>query len=292
MNLAGDSPQRPRTTSVRVLMLSIVNPHVERNGAATVTRGLLKLLAMPPLEAQVDCVPVRAIPHRWHRVVQARSVLFSVISGLPSKAAFLYSREFRDEVVARVERVPYDLVILNGSDLIWILEYLPASIPRILVAHNIEHLLFDAQIQNLGGLYRPIAGLLRRDCQRLKDYELQGIRETGNVLFLSHDDAAYAGGLCNGLSSTIVPPVFDYQPRPRQHSERRSNPRDRSAGQFRMVAESTQPAMVCKRDSASREIAGAHPSVRIAWGRRGWRSDPRIVEHGVVERYRRSLGEL
>jgi hypothetical protein len=58
---------------MRVLMLSIVNPQVERNGAATVTRGLLKLLALPPpFEAQVGCVPVRAEPRRWHRLVRVQ----------------------------------------------------------------------------------------------------------------------------------------------------------------------------------------------------------------------------
>ena len=117
MNLAGD-PQRLRTQSiasaplagsVRILMLSIVNPGVERNGAATVTRGLLKLLALPPLEAQVDCVPVRAEPPRCHRLAQARSLLLGSFSSLPAKAAFLYSQEFRDKVAARVGGVP-DLI--------------------------------------------------------------------------------------------------------------------------------------------------------------------------------------
>jgi hypothetical protein len=263
-------------------MLSIVNPQVERNGAATVTRGLLKLLATPALEAQVDCVPVRAVPHRWHRLVQARSVLFSLVSGLPSKAAFLYSREFRHEVAARVERVPYDLVILNGSDLIWILEYLPASIPRILVAHNIEHLLFSAQIQNLGGLYRPMAGLLRRDCQRLKDYELQGMRETGNVMFLSHEDAAYAGSLCEGLRSTIVPPVFDYEPRPRQHRNAGPTLEIGLLGNF-----GWWPNRLSLRWFTDEILPHVKSPVRIhlfgSPGGGGWRRDPRIVEHGVVE---------
>src|ERR1039457_1444796 len=57
----------------RILVLSIVNPEVERNGAASVTRGLLKSLTCPPLRASVECIPVRQRPRRWHGVAQFRS---------------------------------------------------------------------------------------------------------------------------------------------------------------------------------------------------------------------------
>ena len=62
------------------------------------------------------------------------------------------------------------------------------------MAHNIEHLLFYSQIQNLSWAYRPVRGLLRKDWQRLQDFELQGISLTRNVIFLSTEDAGYAAG--------------------------------------------------------------------------------------------------
>src|ERR1700693_5459632 len=86
--------------SWRILILSIVNPEVERNGAATVTRGLLKVLSLPPLPAVVDFVPVRSQPRRWHRLAQVRSVLVSFLSDLPAKAVLLKSREFLGNVEA------------------------------------------------------------------------------------------------------------------------------------------------------------------------------------------------
>jgi glycosyltransferase involved in cell wall biosynthesis len=264
-------------------MLSIVNPYLERNGAATVTRGLLKLLALPPLEAQIDCVPVRAEPFRWHRLAQARSLLLGLVSTLPVKAAFLYSKKFRDKVVARVGSERYDLVVLNGADLLWTLDYLPASIPRILAAHNIEHVLFRAQIQNLGWMYRPFAGLLRKDCQRLKDYELEGIREIGNVIFLSHEEAAYADSLCEGLRSAIVPPVFDYEPRPRRHRKTGPTLEIGLLGNFNWW-----PNQLSLRWFANQILPYVKSPVRIhlfgPGGGRTWRSGSRIVEHGAVER--------
>jgi glycosyltransferase involved in cell wall biosynthesis len=207
-SIAGESDrERPR-----ILVLSIVNPDVERNGAATVTRGLFKLLAMPSFRAEIHCIPVRTAPRRWHRLAQAASLLKSSLSDLPSKADFLHSRQFRDEVKKRIRSGPWDAVILNGADLLWISEYLPPSIPQILVAHNIEHLLFDSQIQNLTWAYRPLLRLLRNDWQRLRDFELQGISRTGNVIFLSSEDAAYAAHHCKDLRSTVIPPLFDHDP--------------------------------------------------------------------------------
>jgi hypothetical protein len=104
--------------SWRILILSIVNPEVDRNGAATVTRGLMKALSSPPFRAVLDSIPVRREPHKWHRIAQARSVVVSFVSDLPAKAVFLKSREFREKVEARLRRQKYDVIVLNGSDLL------------------------------------------------------------------------------------------------------------------------------------------------------------------------------
>jgi len=267
---------------VRILMLSIVNPYLERNGAATVTRGLLNMLALPPLEAQVDCIPVRAEPLRWHRLAQARSLLRCSVSALPAKAGFLYSKKFRQKALGRVGSEHYDAVILNGADLLWISDHLPASVPRILVAHNIEHLLFSSQIQNLGWLYRPLTGLLRKDCKRLQNYELNGFREVGNVIFLSHEEAAYADSLCDGFRSTTIPPVFDYEPRPRPRTKAGPTIEIGFLGNLKWW-----PNQLSLRWFANKVLPRVRSPMRLNLfgnrGGRGWRGDPRIVEHGVVE---------
>jgi Glycosyl transferases group 1 len=213
----GDST--PAAGSLRILMLSIVNPEVERNGASTVTRGLTRLLTLPPLKAQVDCLPVHAEPVRRRWLAQLRSLARSSFSQLPSKPAFLYSRDFRDAVLARLQKGRYDLVILNGGDLLWISPHLPPGLPRILVAHNIEHQLFDAQLRNIRGLRWPASDWFRSDCARLKEYELNGMQETKNIIFLSSEDTRYAHSLCEGLRSVVVPPVFDYPPVNRPHRQ-------------------------------------------------------------------------
>jgi len=266
----------------RILLLSIVNPEMERNGAATVTRGLLKVLRSPLLHADVDCVPVRIAPRKWHRWAQARSLLESLVSELPSKAIFLKSREFRDNVEARIRRKAYDLVVLNGSDLLWISGFLPPSIPRILVAHNIEHLLFRCQIQNLSRLLEPLNGLLRKDCQRLEEFEREGIRQTRNVIFLSGEEAAYAHGFCADLRSVAMPPLFDYEPR--------FQPRKKSGAVLEIGYVGNLgwwPNQLGFRWFVDRVLPYVKSPIRLhLFGRGGgrkWLGDRRVINHGLVE---------
>jgi hypothetical protein len=198
------------------------------------------------------------------------------------KAEFLYSSSFRKNVAARIDSERYDLVILNGSDLAWVLKDLPPSIPRVLVAHNIEHLLFHSQIQTFSRLYRPLSGLFRSDCERLKRYELNAIREIGNVIFLSHDDAAYARNLCSGLVSTTIPPVFDYEPRPRQRLKAGATLEIGLLGYFKWW-----PNQLSLHWFVNEVLPHVKAPIRLHLfgqpGGRNWRSDPRIVEHGMVE---------
>jgi hypothetical protein len=196
----------------RILVLTIVNPEIERNGAASVTRGLLQCLTRPPMRASVVCIPVRERPRRWHRVAQVVSLLRSAYSGLPSKVAFLQSRKFRKQVQERTQTEHFDLFILNGADLLWIEKHLRGPAPRLLVAHNIEHLLFESQIATLSSIFRPLRWWLRRDAERLRGFELGGMRSTGNVIFLSQADAEFSRPLCPEALFTTIPPLFDYKP--------------------------------------------------------------------------------
>lgn len=268
--------------SWRILILSIVNPEVERNGAATVTRGLLKVLTLPSSPADVDFLPVRSEPRKWHRLAQLRSVLVSLLSDLPAKAAFLKSREFLRKVEACIRRKEYDLIVLNGSDLLWITEFLPSSIPRILVAHNIEHLLFQCQIENLSRPYRALRGILRKDCQRLEAFEWKGIRQTRNVIFLSGEEAAYASGFCPNLRSTVMPPLFDYDPW--------RQPRKKAGGVLEIGYLGNfawWPNQLGLKWFTNEVLPHVKSPIRLnLFGRgigRGWEGDPRVVEHGVVE---------
>jgi len=136
---------------------------------------------------------------------------------MPAKAAFTFSRNFRDRMLERTNREHFDLVILNGSDLLWLETVLPSTIPRLLIAHNIEHLLFAAQAETLERSFPLLRPILRWERRLMERFETAGIRSVRNAIFLSSFDASHplAGALAS--RTLVAPPLFSDPPakRPR-----------------------------------------------------------------------------
>ncbi len=197
---------------MRILIPSIVDPVTSRSGAGTVTRSLVRVLESPELRAEVECLPIRPPSPRLHRLRQAVAVARALGSSLPAKAAYTYSTGFRDRVLRRLNGGRFDLVILNGSDLLWLEPVLPASIPRLLIAHNIEHLLFEAQAAETERAFRLLGPALRRERRRMERFEASGIRAVGNVLFLSSLDAAHPRAGALATRKLVTPPLFTDPP--------------------------------------------------------------------------------
>jgi hypothetical protein len=196
-------------SALRILMPSIVDHAIDCNGASTVTRGLVKMLSSAPLSAQIDSVPVKSPPLRWRQAVRAASVIRAAASSLPAKATYVCSQQFQLRIQERLQQNQFHLVIINGGDLLWLLKYLPPSVPRIVIAHNVEHQLFEAQIRTLRRLPRLLRRFLDYDCRRFEQFEMQGLWQAQNVLFLSHEDAVFVRKNYPELNTLVVPPVFD-----------------------------------------------------------------------------------
>jgi len=203
---------------MRILMVSIVDPILSLSGAGTVTRGLLRVLESPDLQATVECLAVRPPSYRLHSLRQVASIARSFVYPMPAKAAYTFSRNFRDRVMERVNREHFDLVIVNGSDLLWLDAILPPAIPRLLIVHNIEHLLLAAQAETLERSFPLLRPILRWECRRMERFETAGIRSIRNAIFLSSFDASHplAGGLASRI--LVAPPLFADPParRPRR----------------------------------------------------------------------------
>lgn len=197
---------------MRILVPSIVDPEVARGGAWTATRGLLHLLRQGPWQAQIECVATVERSAALHHLRQAACAVTSMVSSLPSKALFVHSRHTLGKVRRLLRETEFDLILLNGSDLLWMLPEMPPSVPRVLIAHNIEHLLYSSQLESVAPRWRFVRRLLARDLLRLREYELAGWREVENIIFLSSVDAETAHRVCPKVNSLVVPPVFDYVP--------------------------------------------------------------------------------
>jgi hypothetical protein len=125
--------------------------------------------------------------------------------------------------------------------------------------------------------------LLRAECRRLESYELNGMRRTGNVVFLSQEEAIYAGGRCEGLRFTDIPPVFDYEPAARPSRKPGTTVEVGFLGDL-----TWWPNQLSLRWFAQKVLPHVNLSIRLnLFGRpsgHSGRRDPRIVEHGIVEK--------
>jgi glycosyltransferase involved in cell wall biosynthesis len=199
---------------MRILMPTIVDPVVNLGGAWASTRGVANLLRASPFNAEIVPVPPPGLSRTAHKLRRYVALAQSLLSARPAKFQFYYSRGMIASVKQNLQR-EFDLILLNGSDLLWLLPHLPVGMPRMLFAHNIEHFLYADQI----GVHYTRRGLqknlLLKDCARLRQHELAGMHQLGNVLFLSSDDESYARSEFPQLNTLTVPPLLNTVPAPR-----------------------------------------------------------------------------
>src|SRR5260370_22704155 len=149
-------------------------------------------LPAPPLNAEIVCVPPAGLAGTGSRARRILALAQSQVSGLPAKFQFQYSNRTLARVKQLLREQDFDLILLNGSDLLWMLPHLPAGPSRLLLAHNIEHLLYADQLD----FHYPHPGLrqafLLRDCAPLREHELASLRAGGPAGRLSPADEDFA----------------------------------------------------------------------------------------------------
>jgi glycosyltransferase involved in cell wall biosynthesis len=266
---------------MRILFPSIVDPRPHQGGAGAATRGLLSLLRRSPLAAEIDVVvPNSPLPHLLRQLI---AVARSSLSAWPSKALFLDTWRFRRAVARMVATRCYDLVLINGGDLLWMVPQLEVGVPKLLYAHNLERDLFASQLDGLPAALRCARGRLRRDLEKLARYELDGMRAIGRVLFISAADEAHARSEAGELVTLHVPPLFEYEPLPH-----RRRARLRGTPQLGLLANFTWwPNRAALRWLAQQVLPRVTRDLRIHLFGEGSASvdvsDPRIVAHGYVK---------
>jgi hypothetical protein len=243
----------------------------------------VNLLQAAPFQAQIVYVP--PVDRSWtaHRLRRYLALTRSAFSALPAKICFLYSRHMLASVKRLLREQDFDIILINGSDLLWLLPHLPSGTPTVLCAHNIEHHLYAAQIEDRLPVSRFLKSILLRDCARLRRYELEGLRNVGNAVFVSQEDEAYARAVCPDLNTLTLPPLFDERPTPRLAGL------GATAGiEIGMLANfEWWPSQNGLRWFLGRVFSGLHPGIRLhLFGKRSLTvvpDHPRVVKHGYVK---------
>jgi glycosyltransferase involved in cell wall biosynthesis len=207
----------------------------------------------------------------------------SSLSAWPSKALFLDTWGFRRAMARMVATRRHDLVLINGGDLLWILPQLPAGVPKLLYAHNLERDLFAAQLDGLPAPLSWVRGLLRRDLDKLRNGELDGMRAIGRVLFISAADQAQVRAEAGGLKTLHLPPLFEYEPPARTRRARlQGTPQLGFLANFtwwpnraasRWLLQQVLPRVT--RDLRLHLFGDGSTGIDV--------SDPRVVAHGFVD---------
>ena len=193
---------------MRAVVASIVDPDLPLGGAWTSTRGLLEVMRRAGVESEVVHPVERRRGGMAHDARRAAALARASVGGLPAKPRFTRSRAFRRNVVARVRTARPDVVVLNGGDLLWLVDELPEGAPVVVVEHNLEHRLYLDQLRALHGPLRIARPAILRDARRLRRFELARLAAAGHAIFLSSGDAARAARAVPGLEGIVVPPVF------------------------------------------------------------------------------------
>jgi glycosyltransferase involved in cell wall biosynthesis len=192
----------------RVLFLSIVDPSIQKGGAWTITRTLIGLLKEGPLKAEVEVLACPDFTGVGRRRRQASAIIRSLVSPLPAKIEFTRTHWMLAKLRQLLAARTFDLILLNGTDLLWLLPHLPPGVPRVLIAHNIENELFGSQTASRIFSLPLIRSIVNWEWRRLRDYEIEALRQIGRVIFISTADESYARAQCPGLETITVPPLF------------------------------------------------------------------------------------
>ena len=207
-------PARPAASDARrrCLFVSTVDHGVDRGGGATVTRNLIALLEALPRPFDVDYLPLSRGYGRWRRLHQLRSLLQSATGPLPAKLNYFRSRAARRDVASRLQAARPDLIVIDHADLLWLLPDLPAGVPGVLVAHNVEHALQRRRLESGRLTAGPWGRWLAADCAKLEAAEAAGARRLGRVVALTPEDAAAFEALAPGVATLALAPGFAYPP--------------------------------------------------------------------------------
>ena len=183
------------------------------HGGAVYRESIRDLLVASEPGLEVEEIFVHDQQHPYRRLArQVFDLLTAPFSRYPAKVKHFCTRDFKRRVAALCAARDYRLFVINGADMLWTLDLLPAGAEALYIAHNIEHRLYRQQVekyQNIPGL----RALLAADAAKFEAFELAALRRLSRIVCISRPDADILQGYCQpGVRVATIMPSFAYPP--------------------------------------------------------------------------------
>ena len=183
------------------------------HGGAVYRESIRDLLVASEPGLEVEEIFVHDQQHPYRRLArQVFDLLTAPFSRYPAKVKHFCTRDFKRRVAALCAARDYRLFVINGADMLWTLDLLPAGAEALYIAHNIEHRLYRQQVekyQNIPGL----RALLAADAAKFEAFELAALRRLSRIVCISRPDADILQGYCQpGVRIATIMPSFAYPP--------------------------------------------------------------------------------
>ena len=192
----------------KILLVRGVLDKGASNGGIAYTNSIMALFGevFPGVEIEQQCFFSSAAEKSRH-AIKVKSIAKSLLSTRPSKVEHFFSRKFADKINALISVNGYDLVVINGIDMAWLSDCIPAGQYSIYISHNIEQALFKQQISRYSKI-PLLCWFLDRDLQKLVDYELGSLQKSSGVIAISETDRQWLLERLPGLNVITLLPSF------------------------------------------------------------------------------------
>lgn len=120
----------------------------------------------------------------------------------PYSVAKYRSRRYVAELKAIIERLDPSVIVLDHAQMAWALPSREPRIPTVLLAHNVEHEMYERAARERTG---PLAWINRREAKRMLAFEREAVARADEAWALSPSDAAGLAGL-----GALAPVAFEF----------------------------------------------------------------------------------
>ena len=154
-------------------------------------------------ERYIETSKVKALAALWF--------ILSILIGLPYSAAKYYSQAYIELVRSLLTINQFDVVVIDHSQLGWLIKLLTDKYKVIFIAHNIERDIYISHYNNSNKPYKK--WLYAREARMIEKLELGVLKQATEVWALTDHDASYFSRLHgkNTVKAFALPPVLNRQ---------------------------------------------------------------------------------